>query len=228
MAGTLPLTTDLDDREFNRAFREYAEAYPKDFAYLANRQALNVAIKTAQRTPLGSRRRIEALRRRAFWPKYVAKRIMSGRGVKIVENGKARRVRGSKGRKTKKGKLIGVKRYTRADARLVSERLIEARLRRVGFIRSGWAPAIRELKKQKMRARVGEIAGIGNIKKPKGAAVVAKPGVQTRAIIINHSQGAEKVGKRSLQEGMNEAAADMTQFAREQCGATARKFNARK
>jgi hypothetical protein len=218
----------LDDREFRAAFKEYAIAYKKDFAYLANRQALNVAIKTGQRTPIASRGKIEKLPKRLWWPMFVAKRIYSDKGVRVKVDGKSRKIKGSKGRKNKKGALIGVKRYTRAEARLVSQRLIEARLRRVGFIRSGWAPAIRELKKQKLRAKFAELQGISGIKRPKGTAYVARAGVSPLAIIINHSQGAERVGARALQEGLNAAAVDMRGFVKEQCGQTAKKFNAKK
>lgn len=215
----MKLQGGLDTREFDAAIREYQGAVKKDWAYVANRQALNVAIKTGMATPIANKQKIRDLTKEPWWPKYVAKRINSEKGVR-VKAGK------TKGGNQKFKKIKG--RYTRAEARKVSKRLIDLRIARTGFIRSGWLPAIKILSALKLKAKSASLAGTGKIQRPKGDARVAQPGDKPLAIIINHSQGAEKVGGKALQKGINQAAVDMRQFIRERGSETARRFNSKK
>jgi hypothetical protein len=213
------LTGKLDTREFDAALREYQRETQKDWAYVANRQALNVAIKTGMRTPLANKAKIRALEEKEWWPKYVAKRINSQKGVRI-KDGK------TKGGKQKFRKVQGS--YTRADARKVSKRIIQMRLSHVGFIRSGWLPAIKTLSALKLKAKSASLAGTRGIQNPKGDARIARPGLKPVAVIINNSKGAEKVGAKALQAGMDAAAVDMREFIRERGAETAKRFNGRK
>lgn len=217
----LPVNSKLDTREYAAAYREYVGVRVKeDFAYLANRQSLNLALKVGRRTPIGSKEKLRRLEEREWWPKFVAKQIREG-GVRVKTGGSTKK--GNAKYKKVSGK------YSVADARRASKRLIEKRINKIGFIRSGWLPAIRMFTALKFKTRGNpNLAGTKNIRRPKGAARVAKPGVNPTALIINHSKGAERVGLRAMQEGMNEAAADMRGFCRERCSETARRFNAKR
>jgi hypothetical protein len=219
VALPLNVTATLDSREFKAALREYQAATKKDWAYVSNRQALNVAIKTGQRTPLANPEKIKRLTERPWWPKLVAKTIV-GKGVR-VRDGK------TKGGKAKFRKIKGS--YTREEARRASKALIQKRLNRIGFIRSGWLPAIQILTALKMKAKgnyQARLKGTGKIQKPKGDCKPANPGLKPVAVIINNSQGAEKVGAKALQEGISAAAVDMREFIADRGKETASRFNA--
>lgn len=206
-------TFTVDEREFGKTIREYIDATGKDAAYCANRQGLNVAIKTARGTPLADKSKIREVVNQTWWPKYVAKNISGSRGgITITQRGgKKRKVQGH---------------YTVKDARAVSIRLIRKKLRRAGFIRSGWNPSIVGLAALKLKTAPALPAGTRNIKNPKGSFVAAKPGINPVCTIINDSQGAEKVGAAALQNGIALATADMRGFIAERFGETAKKFNA--
>lgn len=208
-------TFTLEEIEYGRALKEYMEATGKDAAYCTNRQALNVAIKTANNTPLGDKSKIRDLANKVWWPKYVAKRIKgSEKGIRVgKQKGQRKYVKGT---------------YTVKEARAVSKRLIRNRERRVGFIRSGWNPAIKELSALKLKTRGIMPAGTRNIKKPKGEVRIAKPGINPVATIINHSKGAEVVGAEALKNGIALATADMRGFIADKFGDTAKKFNGKK
>jgi hypothetical protein len=178
---------------------------------------LNVAIKTGQRTPIANKKKIQKLVERPWWPKFVAKKL-AGKGVRI-------QVGKTKGGNAKFRKVQG--RYTRAEARKASAKLIKLRLNRVGFIRSGWLPAIQALSALKLKMKSARLAGTSRIQRPKGEARVARPGLKPVAIIINHSKGAEKVGARALQAGLDAAAVDMREFVRERGAETAKRFSAK-
>lgn len=212
----LNVSATLDILDFNLAYEQYVAVTGKDLAYCANRQALNVTIKTGRKTPLASRAKIKALVDRPWWDRFVAKKIRTGKGVRIKDG------------RTKGGnaKFRRVTTYTVDDARRVSEKLIQTRLNRIGFIRSGWLPALLKLNALKLQAKDAFLGGTSKIQKPKGDARVAVPGVSPIAYIMNNSQGAEIVGRRALQNGIYEAAVDMRGYCAKKMGETARKFSA--
>lgn len=203
----------FDTRDFNAALIEYWAQTKKDLAYVTNRQALNVAIKAYQSTPIADESKIRALDKRSWWPKFVAKTI-------------GKRASGGRVKVGKRRFSIGGKRaagsYTRAQARRISEGLILARLKRVRFIKAGWAPAIKILSALKMRMKAST-ADTRKIRRPAGDAVVAIPGATPMAMIINKSAGATKVATTALQKAFNLAAADMRQYLRDSMLPTAKK-----
>lgn len=204
---------------FESAIKEYYQATGKDAAYVVNRQALNVAIKAAQNTPSADKGAIEGVTRRPWWPKLVAKVMMSGKQIKVG--------RGKK-RRTITAAVSG--HYTRAEARQVSKKMIGNRVKKAGFIRSGWSPAIKRLSAEKLKLK-GQAAGTPaftrNEGKAPGDVVIAQPGISPTAEIINKATGAEKVAGPALISAYGLAAADMRGYVAETYGETARKFSAK-
>ena len=199
-------------REFERELLRYWAHTQKDLAYVVNRQALNVAIKAGQQTPLADKQDILDLPRHEWWPKFVAKKLKSARGVRL------------KGRKGKRGRIIQ-RNYTIPDARKASKQLVRNRLKRVGYIRSGWAGVIKSLALQKWIAKVRTIPGTRGFKKPEGYAIGARPGPSPVALIVNEAKGAPIVGTSALARAIGLAAADMRQYINERMGGTAKKYN---
>lgn len=191
----------IDTREFDKALVIYSQAVQKDAAYIVNRTALNVAIKTAAATPRTAPRQITNLLKKEVWWKVVTKRLK------------------------KKGRKI-----TRANRERYSEKMQRQRLKVRGYLRSGWNPAMRILTSAKAIAKgtIGtrSAAGTKQFKNPPGGATPAQPGVHVRAEIWTNADGAQEYPEY-LQRGMDAAAADMVQYAHKLMSDTARKHSAK-
>jgi len=220
--------TTFNTAEFNQALFEYWVATKKDLAYVVNRQALNVAIKAFQHTPLATASSIIAVTKKPWWPKFVAKSIMSRRKGRRVKVGK----KVFRLRSARDVKREGGVNYTRDQARQISAAIINARVKKIKFIAGGWIPAIKKLKQAKLRARFGgetvtDDAGIPIhkfVKTAYGNANVAFPGARPVATIINRTAASVKVGSFALQKAFDLAAKDMRKYIREKFLPTAKKF----
>lgn len=205
----------LDDREFRRALQQYLDETKKDLAHVVNRSALNVTIKASLSTPPAERSKITSLPQKEWWPKYVAKRLR-GAGVKIGRG---------KTRKTIKGA------FTTKQARQASRAIIQSRLKRTGWLKAGWIPALRKLNLL-VRGFIGAaMRGTANIKNPRGDARAAVAGINPTAVIVNASASDQASLRRiqnGLQTGMNLAAADMLKYLRERAQRTADRFSGRR
>jgi len=208
----MELHFELDMREFNRAIEEYLDATKKDLAYVCNRQAVNVAIKAKQNTPLADPDAIEAVGRRAWWPKYISKRL-------------------GKTSKAGKRKAKGRTGFTRAMARRASRSYLASRKRRRGFIAAGWKRAIAILAAHKEALKTGlpliAEGRAGRIYDPPGDAIPAIPGEVVFAEIINRAKAARPVAGIALQQGIYDAGEDMLTYIREQMQPTADLYNAK-
>ena len=192
----------LDTREFQKALNEYYKQTEKDLSYVINRSALNVALKAAAATTPAERSSITGLVNQAWWPRYVAKRLA----------------------KKNKGK------FTKAQARTESRKIIQARIRTTGWLKAGWIPAIRVLSALKLRASgIGSaMRGAGKIKSPRGEVRPARDGFNPTAVIANASATNQKALGRvtaALQSAFNLAAADMMKYLKERGQQTANKFS---
>ena len=218
--------------EFNAALLQYWVATKKDLAYVCNRAALNAAIKAQQQTLVAQEPLIRALPEKPWWPKFVAKTIINRRKGKTVKVGKERfRVFGKRERAKGESRY-----YTRETARNVSRALIEARLKKVRFIASGWIPAIKILNREKLKARL-RAQGIDpqdisrpsryRPRRPHGNATPAREGANVVAIIINKAAAAIPVSSKALDRAFMLAAADMRQYVRDSFLGTARSRGAK-
>lgn len=191
----------IDTREFDKALVIYSQAVQKDAAYIVNRVALNVAIKTAAATPRTTPRQITSLLKKDIWWKVVTKRLK------------------------KAGRKI-----TRVSRERYSEKMQRQRLKVRGYLRSGWNPALRLLNTAKNIAKgrpsTRSSAGTRQFQNPPGGAIPAKPGMHCRAEIWNSADGAQEYPEH-LQRGMDAAAADMLSYAHQIMSDTARKHSAK-
>lgn len=203
-------TISIDTREFNRVLHEYQRHSRKDWADIVNAKALDVSFRALAETPKADVSEIRALEAREWWPKYVAKRIIGG-GVSF--------------RKGKAKINIQGRGFSRAEAKLVSKKIIAARARSVAFLKSGWLPAIRRLYplvKDRIKSGV-RIGGARQYGVEKGSASPAAAGDNPAAIIINSTVGIEKMGVEPLQRAVDGAAADMAVYIARKMEETARR-----
>jgi len=218
----LQVSFEIPAREiarFEAAIKEYYQRTGKDAAYVVNRQALNVAIKTAQNTPVADASAIRRIVQKPWWPKFVAKRIM-GKGIRLT--GKKPKRYG--GRSQVRGS------YTVEEARQASKQIVKNRLKKKGWVRSGWSVAIARLAALKL-AMKGRVSGTPSFTrdgtKAPGDVVIATPGISPRAEIINRAAAAVPVASNALRHGLALAAADMREYVREKYGETAKEFSAK-
>ena len=122
-----PLQVDLS--ELQGALVQYKIATGKTWPEVLNRAMRNLALRTTERLPRGDVSAITALKEKPWWPKYVAKTI-AGPGYGV-----------SSKRKGVVTNRIYQGRYTRAEARRVSARMIARRKASVGLMKSGFAKA---------------------------------------------------------------------------------------
>lgn len=214
MTGTFDISA-ADMNAFQDQVKRYARETGKPAAYVVNRTALNVAIKTGMNTPIANVEHIRAVADNDWWPKKVAKRLSSGSEVKL--KGKLPKKYG--GRRNITGK------YTREEAQRASKQMIKNRVAKKGYIRSGWLPSLRLLNQAK-RATRGKIKDTPrfsrNPDKQPGSAIAAQPGVNPVAQIANSAEGVSPVGSKALQTGIILATFDMRQYIDEEYGEHAR------
>ncbi len=221
------ITGQLDTRQFNEALRLYYRTVPKDLAYCTNRSALNVVIKTVKRTPKSDQAKI------------LASLGQTGTKVRQLTKGKNKGKFKADGRIFAGGSsarnLVQWARWKKglpplggAELQAEMSKLTGRRMSSIGYLRSGWIPSIKVLSalKLKLRAEGSELREARRFKNPKGRAIVATPGLKPFALIANGTKWSS-VASKALQDGLNEAAADMTKFCKETMGASAKKFSAR-
>lgn len=188
----------LDTRQFNKAIVDYKFACGRDWADIINKKALQLAFEAMKETGKADKEAIRKLQELPWWPKYIAKRI-SKTGASYT-----RRIKG----KTETFNVKG--RYTRAEARAISRRIIMARVRSTAFHKSGWLPAIKRLfplVKDRAGLRSGQ-SGVKIVGVEKGSGIAAMPGASPWAMIKNSAEGITKMGKGALQRALNYVTAD--------------------
>lgn len=197
MAGEIK----IDDREFKAALRSYMKQSRRTLAEIVNKRAVNIAFKSIRYTPKAKKSRINRdLKQKSL----IAPKAPIGA---ILVNSK------------RKPGLYGP---SMIDA---VEDLKVKRARTLGFIKSGWFGAIKDLQPHaKVRRRAPRL----NLKgKPKGYGRAARRGLNPTAEIINQVPGASEIGSSALQRAMNEDAIDMRTFTAKRMQQDAKKYNAR-
>lgn len=217
---------DFETRDFQTALRQYAkERVERDYDYIVNRAALNLAIKASLATPLAVVAKIRAIAKKPWWPKYVAKRLRGKGGVTVkfkkTRKVAARKLRLSFGRVREDGSH---RRYTVHEARAASKALIDMRVKRKGYIRSGFGPIIDKLKLKKLGLRLsGAKRGTTKIRKKPGKVIVALPSLNPQCLLFG-GKAASKIMKEGIRKAMPLAAADMREFVRQRMLKRAKKF----
>lgn len=208
----------MKTKQFDDAIELYKEATKKDMADVLNRALRNVGYRAAEFTPKKDKHVIEA----ELWSDKI--------GLKFIT--KKLRARIGQTFKTAKGKLRTVRRVTRKQIALQTRQFIARRMKRTGFLRAGWVAALVKAGIKTSGLKGAIIAdsksslGSGQQATPKklyarlGNGVWGRLNGKSAATIRGVMQGA-------LRRAMSYVAKDMTDYAKERLGKTARKYSAK-
>jgi hypothetical protein len=234
----------LDLREFNAAVAQYAKATRKTFAQAGNRQLANLAIKAAaiaqQAKPAEvSRTMIAALRTAPWWPKLVAKILggSSGQMSRSYQGQWARANSATLGQSRSGGvkrKLTQTEFLHAQEARKMSARLLAKRRRAVGFIRTFFLAAARE-----MRAAYKQAPAVESPQTKFGIKARVQPCTETRGGYFESSYQLKVRGsgtasranvflQRYLSAAVKPTIEDMREYARRELQKIADRHSARR
>lgn len=196
-------TFHLDTKEFDRTLREYLKVSKRDLATALNTKGFYIARRAVRETP---KAKVDT--------SAAAKQIMA----KAIN--KARRRSGLKG-------LFG----GLMDAAI--KKMIASRRRSVGFLKSGWLPAIKRL--EPLAERRGA-PGMGpkprQFGKDFGYATPAREGWKPAVVIANtigqsekqeHGEALQKHGGPALQRAFNAETASMREYLERKLRAAAKR-----
>lgn len=224
--------TKLDVREFQRALVEYIPTTKKSLAQICNERALNIAARAIPPTPKAEKQKIEALG-------VVGYTVLSKKGTRL-KRAKAILSVGGRMRDIYVARMIkrgeNPKDLTAKEIADRVKRALGARLRSIGFIKSGWLPAMKRLgiaagKQAKLRI-LGDSKTVG---RDKGYAIEAKPGFTPSATIVNmagsltddNGHALVKFGAPALQQAVNAEARELLEHTARKLQADANKINGR-
>ena len=219
------MSLTIDQAAFTRTLRKYAKVNKKTFREIVNKKALDLAFNAQRLTEAADPSAIEyklgAIGNKVGRSRKTGK-IRKGRRI-LSENNFAARIINS--RRKKAGQpLIWGKELERA-----AQKLINARVRAVRFLRSGWLPSIKKLSYSvERRERRPWPKGLTRGKaKPKGYGIAARSELRPSALVVNsatknNSKAQAKI-IRGLKAGMNATMADMVIYIERKMGREWRK-----
>tara|TARA_R100000655_G_scaffold13403_2_gene30367 strand:- start:69 stop:737 length:669 start_codon:yes stop_codon:yes gene_type:complete len=219
------MSLTIDQAAFTRTLRRYAKVNKKTFREIVNKKALDLAFNAQRLTEAADPQAIE-YKLGAIGNKVGRNRKTGGtrKGRRILkEDNFAARIVNS--RRKKAGQpLIWGKELERA-----AQKLINARVRAVRFLRSGWLPAIKKLSfAVDRRDRVRWPKGLTKGKaKPKGYGIAARSELKPAALVVNsatknNAKAQSKIIK-GLKAGLNATMADMVVYIERKMGRDWRK-----
>lgn len=221
----------VDTRAFNRTLREYATAIRKDGDEVVNRTAMHVAFQAVSHTRHADIAKIAAL-------KEVAAVQITGKSGKMLKSFSQVSAKTQEKRKTYKATTLAVmyklaalhrqgvnvrSRFkSRAEIEDAALAMVNARLRSVNYLRSGWLAAAKSLemvvrqvpagyRKLKLRAKI--------LRMNQGGAIVSTGGRASASIFNNslYSYKEKGVSPKLVQyaaEGLRAAMAQSSAFMR--------------
>lgn len=224
------ITARVNASSFRRALRLYAAARKdKDYPYILNRAARNAAMWSANKTPQADAGRIS----------HVMGQVRMSEIAKIDKSGNY--VRRKKPRTVTKwagdftnsfaARIINARRRNAGEEMIwgkalesAAKRMIAARRASVSFIRAGWLPAIKLLKRAVSDSKGAPVVMARQKGQDKGYGIKAigftlKP----KAVIANSAEGAAKIAGEPMQEAVRHVIKDMTRFAVDRLRESARK-----
>ena len=219
------MSLTIDQAAFTRTLRRYAKVNKKTFREIVNKKALDLAFNAQRLTEAADPQAIE-YKLGAIGNKVGRNRktgaLRKGRRILKEDNFAARIVNS---RRKKAGQpLIWGKELERA-----AQKLINARVRAVKFLRSGWLPAIKKLslavdRRDRVRWPKGLVKGKA---KPKGFGVAARSELKPAALVVNsatknNAKAQSKIIK-GLKAGLNATMADMVVYIERKMGRDWRK-----
>lgn len=215
--------TKWDQTRFNDAVNKMLARTSRDIPDAVNQTMANVAGRTINDMKMADKFKVkQALgqsakgkRRKSFnWKEhYVAAKTKDAPLAALIIN--ARR-----GRVMKPG-LQGWK------MEQAIRRMIGARLRSVGFMKSGGVPGYSRLLKSIARNpfRIAKLAGITVRGKDKGESIPAKEGFQPTASWSNTTKKAETYGKEALRDAMEAERREIERHLAEKMNPSIKEFN---
>ena len=195
------MSIQLDTREFQRALLKYIPTTKRDLPEIVNKRAINIAFKAIRYTPKAKPGKIRrAMKMRSSMNAPLAALILN-------------KLQGQYGRKG----------YYGAEMRSEIEEFTKARIRGIGYLKSGWLAAAQHLA-QMSGQRGGTSRGAKDHGKgTHGRAKYAKPGWTPSAQIINMASGIADVGKPALQRAVNAEAREILRHVERKMKGSARK-----
>lgn len=201
---------NLDTSRFDMAMREYVKNSKRDFVETVNRKALSIAFRSIKMTYKANVAQIRSDLNQpsSTYPDVtVAEQIVAG---KLRAAGK---------------------KFTRNELKRLARKLISAKVKAAGFLRSGWLPAIKIMSRSVPGAKGSPNEKIKG--KDKGGATPAKPSeslFNTQAVIFNSIQaGGNQKANKYMVDGLNMAfnaeAADMEAYLKRKMERNAIRFN---
>lgn len=190
---------DIDTREFNAALRDYVRHSSRSLAEIINKRAVNICFRAIRHTPAARKPTINRdLRQKS---RVASKAPL---GAILAQKGRNPGLYGD-------------------DMTAAVDTLKLKRHRSIGYIKSGWFGAIKDLQPHAKVFRRPPRVNVSN--SPKGYARAAKPGINPTAEIINQVEGAITVGRAALQRAMNEDALDMRDYVARKMQQDAKRYN---
>lgn len=212
------ITLKLETKRFETTLRRYAASSKRTVREVINRAALNVAFEAMDLTKRANADDIKRLGtksdpKRLVWYKYIAK-VISQTGYIIKKNRfKTVTVDGKKKRVLSHTEEKGIHgRYTVEQARMVSDKIKASRLRGIGYVASGFLPAVehfwRRVKdKPFRRGRAPKQYGA-----PNGIAREGGSEWNPLAHFENRATGSVKVATAALQSAFRKVGIDMADY----------------
>lgn len=208
-------------QRFTDALRLYAKARrDKDYAYIVNRAARNVAMWAANKTKVADAAKL-AWQLGATMSTTIARNTKKN-GWTRSKKPKAKLEWQDDFKSSLAARIVNA-RLKKKGSDLVwgkelkdkAKRLIMARRRSVGFTKSGWLPAIRDISKAIRDMKGMQPQSDASIRgADKGYGLPATKGtVGPVAEIGNNAKGAGTTSAQALTEAMNYVAKDMEEFA---------------
>lgn len=202
---------DRETERFKRTFERYAQLRRKTHQEIVTDKALDLAYTSLQETKRAQREKIDILGtesdpKRKDWWRYISWLIYR-QGFVIS---KGRKV---KGKYTKTYKVYEGK-STFEQQQEVSEKIKSNRRRAIGYIASGWIPAIKyfyPLSRGKTRGS-NSVAGVKQFGKPQGSGTLVDPRTNPTAILVNRTEAAVKVGLDGARRALIKIRADMSAY----------------
>jgi len=186
-SGNQPTGITFDTREFDRALKEYVKLSSRDEAEILNRKALRIAHGALANTKKAERSAIEDLGlRTASVKEYTSEKTKKKKVKRKFDFAENEAIGKYLGARSKAGRSSGQSFENRKAIAKAARKWIAAKLRSIGFLRSGWIVSIK-----KLSSLVGEAyqrpADVVSRSANLGQCTPAKPGPNPFALIENNA-----------------------------------------
>ena len=186
----------FDMKQFHSSMGLYVKVSKRDFAYIVNKRAINIAFKAMKKTKAATAKKVRAdLLRKAKVPGRRGKQRPSMAAL-IVNKKEA-------------GKGL----YGAAMKEKIRE-LIKLRTRTIAYIKSGFLGVIRHIEAKVPGRAKRRPNNVSKFSRNPGKGKAALPVIRAQALIMNFAKDSAKVAGKAVQAAINSDASDMATFAR--------------